>query len=77
MFLYRNFEESEDELRVELVESLENVVTSLEEEISKNPIESANTEQQKQSIANSKLSKSNDSLEDNNYLTGEKQSAIS
>ncbi|XP_060545292.1 serine/threonine-protein kinase Nek5 isoform X2 [Pantherophis guttatus] len=72
-----NFEESEDELRDELVESLENVVTSLEEEISKSPIESANTEQQKQSIANSKLSKSNDSLEDNNYLTGEKQSAIS
>ncbi|XP_013922060.1 PREDICTED: serine/threonine-protein kinase Nek5 isoform X3 [Thamnophis sirtalis] len=72
-----NFEESEDELRDELVESLKNVVTSLEEEISKNPIESANTEQQKQSIANSKLSKSNDSLEDNNYLTGEKQSAIS
>ncbi|XP_058035892.1 serine/threonine-protein kinase Nek5 isoform X1 [Ahaetulla prasina] len=72
-----NFEESEDELRDELVESLENVVTSLEEEISKSPIESANTEQQKQSIANSKLSKSNDILEDNNYLTGEKQSAIS
>ncbi|XP_032069217.1 serine/threonine-protein kinase Nek5 [Thamnophis elegans] len=72
-----NFEESEDELRDELVESLKNVVTSLEEEISKNPVESANTEQQKQSIANSKLSKSNDSLEDNNYLTGEKQSAIS
>ncbi|ETE70801.1 Serine/threonine-protein kinase Nek5, partial [Ophiophagus hannah] len=66
-----NFEESEDELRDELVESLENVVTSLEEEISKSPIESANTEQQ--STANSKRTKSNDSLEDNNYLTGEKQ----
>ncbi|KAG8124341.1 hypothetical protein E2320_019700 [Naja naja] len=70
-----NFEESEDELRDELVESLENVVTSLEEEISKSPIESANTEQQP--TANSKCTKSNDSLEDNNYLIGEKQSAIS
>ncbi|XP_026524394.1 serine/threonine-protein kinase Nek5 [Notechis scutatus] len=70
-----NFEESEDELRDELVESLENVVTSLEEEISKSPIESANIEQQ--STANSKHTKSNDSLEDNNYLSGEKQSAIS
>ncbi|XP_063171466.1 serine/threonine-protein kinase Nek5 [Candoia aspera] len=71
-----NFEESEDELRDELVESLENVVTSLEEEILKGPIESANTEQQEQSIANSKLSKSRESLEDND-LTGEKQGAIS
>uniref|UniRef100_A0A2H6NEK7 Uncharacterized protein n=1 Tax=Micrurus carvalhoi TaxID=3147026 RepID=A0A2H6NEK7_9SAUR len=70
-----NFEESEDELRDELVESLENVVTFLEEEISKSPIELANTEQP--STANSKRTKSNDSLEDNNYLTGEKQSAIS
>ncbi|XP_070588874.1 serine/threonine-protein kinase Nek5 isoform X2 [Erythrolamprus reginae] len=72
-----NFEGSEDELRDALVESLENVVTSLEEEISKSPIESANTEQQKQCVANSKLSKCNDNLEDNNYLTGEEQSAIS
>ncbi|KAM3851025.1 LOW QUALITY PROTEIN: serine/threonine-protein kinase Nek5 [Vipera latastei] len=71
-----NFEESEDELRDELVESLENVVTSLEEEISKSPVESANMEEQKQSTDDSKLSKSNDSLEDND-LTGEKQSAIS
>ncbi|XP_015681919.1 serine/threonine-protein kinase Nek5 [Protobothrops mucrosquamatus] len=72
-----NFEESEDELRDELVESLENVVTSLEEEISKSPVESANMEQQKQSTDDSKLSKSNDSFENNNDLAGEKQSAIS
>ncbi|KAM6458843.1 serine/threonine-protein kinase Nek5-like isoform 1-T4 [Liasis olivaceus] len=72
-----NFEESEDELRDELVESLENVVTSLEEEILKGPIESANTEQQEQSIANRKLSKPSESLEDNNDVTGEKQGAIS
>ncbi|XP_039209210.1 serine/threonine-protein kinase Nek5 isoform X3 [Crotalus tigris] len=72
-----NFEESEDELRDELVESLENVVTSLEEEISKSPVESANLEQQKQSTDGSKFSKSNESLENNNDLAGEKQSAIS
>ncbi|KAL7991249.1 hypothetical protein Chor_015505 [Crotalus horridus] len=72
-----NFEESEDELRDELVESLENVVTSLEEEISKSPVESANLEQQKQSTDDSKFSKSNESLENNNDLAGEKQSAIS
>ncbi|XP_067419163.1 serine/threonine-protein kinase Nek5 [Emydura macquarii macquarii] len=37
-----NFEESEDELRDELVESLEKVITSLAEEVTEVPIQSAN-----------------------------------
>ncbi|XP_062981350.1 serine/threonine-protein kinase Nek5 [Elgaria multicarinata webbii] len=66
-----NFEESEDELRDELVESLEKVVTSLEEEILNAPVETADTEQlEKKHVTNSKP---NESLEDSNNMTRDKQ----
>ncbi|EMP28027.1 Serine/threonine-protein kinase Nek5 [Chelonia mydas] len=41
----RNFEESEDELRDELVESLEKAITSLAEEVREVPIQSANKDE--------------------------------
>ncbi|XP_039391208.1 serine/threonine-protein kinase Nek5 [Mauremys reevesii] len=63
-----NFEESEDELRDELVESLEKVVTSLAEEDREVPIQSANkdkSEEEKESLA-SKIPGKPDEVLDNN-----------
>ncbi|XP_042301521.1 serine/threonine-protein kinase Nek5 isoform X2 [Sceloporus undulatus] len=73
-----NFEESEDELRDELVESLEKVVTSLEEEISKAPVESTNENQvKKENEVHSELRSPNLSLEDNNLARDKQEGAIS
>ncbi|KAH0621931.1 hypothetical protein JD844_023682 [Phrynosoma platyrhinos] len=72
-----NFEESEDELRDELVESLEKVITSLEEEILKVPVESTNENQvKKENEAHSEFRDPNVSLEDNN-LARDKQEGTS
>ncbi|XP_077782635.1 serine/threonine-protein kinase Nek5-like isoform X1 [Podarcis muralis] len=68
-----NFEESEDELRDELVESLEKVVTSLQEEIIKAPAEREDTDElKKEAVSNGNL-KSIESLEEDGNLTKDKQ----
>ncbi|XP_053236538.1 serine/threonine-protein kinase Nek5 isoform X3 [Podarcis raffonei] len=68
-----NFEESEDELRDELVESLEKVVTSLQEEIIKAPTETEDTDElKKEAVSNGNL-KSIGSLEEDINLTTDKQ----
>nr|XP_028577922.1 serine/threonine-protein kinase Nek5-like isoform X3 [Podarcis muralis] len=68
-----NFEESEDELRDELVESLEKVVTSLQEEIIKAPAETEDTDElKKEAVSNGNL-KSTESLEEDGNLTKDKQ----
>nr|XP_005305682.1 serine/threonine-protein kinase Nek5 [Chrysemys picta bellii] len=63
-----NFEESEDELRDELVESLEKVITFLAEEVREVPIQSANKdkpEEEKESLA-SEIPGRPDEVLDNN-----------
>ncbi|XP_060089217.1 serine/threonine-protein kinase Nek5-like isoform X2 [Heteronotia binoei] len=66
-----NFEESEDELRDELIESLEKVISSLEEEALKATVESTDPEQQEK---DSLTDKTHDGgLEENSDLTGNKQ----
>ncbi|XP_054841964.1 serine/threonine-protein kinase Nek5 isoform X2 [Eublepharis macularius] len=68
-----NFEESEDELRNELIESLEKVISSLEEEALKAPVESVDPDQLKKE---SLIDKTPDGgLEENGNLTGNKQEA--
>ncbi|KAL8172967.1 UNVERIFIED_CONTAM: hypothetical protein K2H54_035986 [Gekko kuhli] len=68
-----NFEESDDELRDELIESLEKVISSLEEEASKAPAESADPDQQEKDGLTDKTS--DGALEENGGLTGNKQEA--
>uniref|UniRef100_A0A8D2KWR7 non-specific serine/threonine protein kinase n=3 Tax=Varanus komodoensis TaxID=61221 RepID=A0A8D2KWR7_VARKO len=68
-----NFEESEDELRNELVESLEKVVTFLEEEILEAPAESDTDQLKKESVSNSELRKPNENSEDNSNMIGDNQ----
>ncbi|XP_061478356.1 serine/threonine-protein kinase Nek5 isoform X2 [Rhineura floridana] len=69
-----NFEESEDELRDELVQSLEKVVTSLQDEIIKAPVESEDKHQlTKENVPSSTLKNPNESLEEESNLTEDKQ----
>uniref|UniRef100_A0ABM5GLE6 non-specific serine/threonine protein kinase n=1 Tax=Pogona vitticeps TaxID=103695 RepID=A0ABM5GLE6_9SAUR len=70
-----NFEESEDELRDELVESLEKVVTSPEEDILKTSAEPTDMEQpgEKENAINSELNKPNESLGNDSKLSRDKQ----
>ncbi|XP_077168246.1 serine/threonine-protein kinase Nek5 isoform X3 [Paroedura picta] len=68
-----NFEESEDELRDELIESLEKVISSLEEEAIKAPIESMDPDQQEKDNLTDKPP--DGGLEEDGALTGNKQEA--
>ncbi|KAJ7341508.1 hypothetical protein JRQ81_005692 [Phrynocephalus forsythii] len=70
-----NFEESEDELRDQLVESLEKVVTSSEEEILKTSEELTGAVQpgKEENTTNSELNKANESLENDTKVAGDKQ----
>ncbi|XP_008113878.2 serine/threonine-protein kinase Nek5 isoform X1 [Anolis carolinensis] len=73
-----NFEESEDELRDELVESLEKMVTSLEEEISKASVESAEeNEVKKENETPSEPRNPGVSLDENNVTREKQEGAIS
>ncbi|XP_010119718.1 PREDICTED: serine/threonine-protein kinase Nek5-like, partial [Chlamydotis macqueenii] len=68
-----NFEDSEDELRHELEESLEKVATSLAERTTESPILSINkgqTDEEKTSLPSKLLGKSDDDLENNNGSFG-------
>ncbi|XP_048355410.1 serine/threonine-protein kinase Nek5 isoform X2 [Sphaerodactylus townsendi] len=65
-----NFEESEDELRNELIESLEKVISSLEEGL-KGPVESVDQDQQEQDRLTKKTP--DGGLEENGDLTGNKR----
>ncbi|XP_053141066.1 serine/threonine-protein kinase Nek5 isoform X3 [Hemicordylus capensis] len=68
-----NFEESEDELRNELIESLEKVVTSVEE-VLKAPVESLDRDQvEKERLRNSTLRKPDEGFEDNSNLPSNHQ----
>nr|XP_025041363.1 serine/threonine-protein kinase Nek5 [Pelodiscus sinensis] len=63
-----NFEESEDELRDELVESLEKVITSMSEEVREVPIQSTNKdkpEEEKASLASEIHGKPDEVLDNN------------
>nr|XP_056712645.1 serine/threonine-protein kinase Nek5 [Euleptes europaea] len=68
-----NFEESEDELRDELIESLEKVISSQEEEALKAPDESVDPDQRERDGLTDKTP--GGGLEENGELTGNKQEA--
>ncbi|XP_060642795.2 serine/threonine-protein kinase Nek5 [Anolis sagrei] len=72
-----NFEESEDELRDELVESLEKMVTSLEEEISKAPVESTEGNEVKKENETPSEPRDPDVSLDNNEAREKQEGAIS
>ncbi|XP_066467594.1 serine/threonine-protein kinase Nek5 isoform X2 [Tiliqua scincoides] len=74
-----NFEESEDELRAELVASLETVVSALEEEVLNDPFESVDKDQLKiECLTNSILREPSEEIEDNvNPPKNEQEAAIS
>lgn len=79
LFLNRNFEESEDELRDELVESLEKVVSSLEEDALNAPSESVDKDQLKiDSSIHSTLRDPGEESEDNiNPPRNEQEAGVS
>nr|XP_060642795.1 serine/threonine-protein kinase Nek5 [Anolis sagrei ordinatus] len=72
-----NFEESEDELRDELVESLEKMVTSLEGEISKAPIESTEGNEVKKENETPSEPRDPDVSLDNNVAREKQEGAMS